>query len=64
MHAPNLLVDVIPGSGAGSVEAWTANVDDFERQLDQIGWTVRGVFDRPRSYGDEWAHRYYHAVRA
>lgn len=55
--APNLLVDIIPGSGLGDVSLWTADVPAFEQTLEAIGWTTRHVAERVSP--DGVCHRYY-----
>ncbi len=52
-----LLVDIIPGDGAGDITRWTANVVDFETDLLNTGWRVDAVADRIAPGGS--THRYY-----
>lgn len=59
--APSLIVDVIPGDGSGGVALWTADVESFERDLTETGWTVRQVAERVSP--DAVCHRYYWCTR-
>jgi SAM-dependent methyltransferase len=52
-----VLVDVIPGSGAGDVACWTADTAQFERSIARAGWSVRHTHERPSPEGV--THRYY-----
>lgn len=57
--APNVLVDIIPGDGSGDVIKWTADVQQFERDLAELGWLQKAVAERRAPDGT--VHRYYHA---
>jgi SAM-dependent methyltransferase len=57
-----LLVDIIPGDGAGDVTMWTADVAEFEGDLVSAGWHVSGVYERTSPDGRQ--HRYYRCTRA
>lgn len=60
-RAPRLLVDIIPGDGAGGVALWTAQVVEFEADLHDAGFDVQGVYERRCPSGP--THRYYLALR-
>ncbi len=70
-QAPSLIVDIIPGDGAGNVALWTAQPEEFEADLKDAGFSICGW--RERIWPDAgWAeqhaphanvHRYYHAER-
>ncbi len=60
-HAPEIVVDIIPGDGSGGVELWTAVPAEFEADLAEAGYTIQAQCD----YQWDWdMHRYYRAVKA
>lgn len=59
--APELLVDIIPGNGEGSIAHWTAHPGDFRQDLDHAGWTVAGEYGRTAPDGT--THLYFHCRR-
>lgn len=61
--APNLLVDIIPGDGSGSIGCWTADPDEFVTDLQRAGWTLH-VPSYERVSPDHATHRYYWAKPA
>lgn len=56
-RAPGLLVDIIPGDGAGDVALWTAVPAAFEQQLEEHGWGIVAQYERLCPSGP--THRYY-----
>lgn len=59
--APELLVDILPGDGRGTMAAWTAEPRKFEAQLRRAGYSVAATYDRTSPHG--FGHRYYWARR-
>lgn len=55
MLAPRVLVDIIPGTGAGGVALWTADEAEFRQDVTDSGWDIRGTTDRVPG---AW-HRYF-----
>jgi SAM-dependent methyltransferase len=58
-RAPQLLVDIIPGDGCGTVVLWTARAEMFESDLRHAGYAVQATYDRTSP--DGVTHRYYRA---
>lgn len=56
-RAPNLLVDIIPGDGTGSVAMWTAQEEGFIQDAVKAGFDVKGCCDRTSDTGVR--HRYF-----
>lgn len=56
-----LIVDVIPGNGAGDVPLWTTAIDGFESELAAQGWRATAVYERTSP--DHVTHRYYRCER-
>ena len=59
--SPNLLVDIIPGDGSGTIELWTADWDLFQQDLTDTGWQINAWYDRVGPSGP--MHRYAWAIR-
>ncbi len=57
-----ILVDIIPGDGAGDVRLWTAVVTDFADDLRNAGFIPTAIYERTSP--DKVPHRYYRAVRS
>jgi SAM-dependent methyltransferase len=57
-----LLVDIIPGDGRGTVALWTARPVMFESDLRHAGYVVMATYDRTSP--DGVTHRYYRAELA
>lgn len=55
--AQAVLVDIIPGDGAGDVVLWTADPREFTADVAAAGWTIRRVYERTAP--DGVVHRYY-----
>jgi len=62
-RAPNVLVDIIPGTGAGDVEMWTADPVELTAAIVETGWTIRETTDRENAHLDGRLHRYYWLTR-
>lgn len=59
-RADDLLVDIIPGDGAGDVSVWTARPEDMLADLQAAGYEAVGVIEHQ---WDDFTHRYYRARR-
>lgn len=44
--AERVIVDIIPGTGGGNVELWTADVGAFDADVRAIGWAIRHTAER------------------
>lgn len=44
--APEVIVDVIPGDGSGSVPLWTTDLSQFRADIARAGFVVSGQCDR------------------
>ena len=56
-----VLIDIIPGDGAGDVALWTADLDEFEADIEAAGFAIVGVVNHQ---WDAHTHRYYRLRRA
>lgn len=61
IKAPALLVDIIPGDGAGNVALWTARPDDMMADLTDAGFTTLRWVDQA---WDKHTHRYFYAEKS
>lgn len=59
--AHELVVDIIPGGEMGDVSLWRADVELFERDLDENNYDIMDVYSRTSP--DGVTHRYYRAVQ-
>lgn len=57
--APQLLVDILPGAEGGHPGVWYADRDNFEHDLESVGYTIVGSY--PQTSPDGANHLYYHA---
>lgn len=57
--APELLVDIVPGTGDGDVRLWTMDPARFASLLRLSGYAIVAEYERPAKEG--YSHRYYYA---
>lgn len=63
-YSQELVVDIIPGDGSGSVRMWTADPAEFTGQLQEAGWEVISAFEKPwQAPFETTQHKYYRCVR-